>query len=60
MLANNEIGTIQPVREISRIIQEFKKQKPKRIFPDTRIFILMRARQANYLDLSFPKITAWI
>jgi cysteine desulfurase len=27
MLANNEIGTIQPIREISRLIQEFRKSR---------------------------------
>ena len=28
MMANNEIGTIQPIREIAKVIRHFKKQKP--------------------------------
>ncbi len=49
MLANNEIGTIQPLREISRVIRPegFKN------FP----YLHTDASQAaNYLDLSFQKL----
>jgi cysteine desulfurase len=52
MYANNEIGTIQPVRDISRIVKEFR-DKNNSEFP----FIHTDASQAgNYLDLSFQKL----
>jgi cysteine desulfurase len=52
MLANNEIGTIQPIREISRIIQEFKKGHNLTI-----PYLHTDASQAaNYMDLSFQKL----
>lgn len=52
MLANNEIGTIQPVRDIARIIAEYKRDNKKETFP----YLHTDASQAgNYLDLSFQK-----
>jgi cysteine desulfurase len=52
MLANNEIGTIQPIRDISRIIKEYR-EKNNTEFP----FLHTDASQAaNYLDLSFQKL----
>ncbi len=52
MLANNEIGTIQPIRDISRILQEHKK-----ITGFAYPYLHTDASQAaNYLDLSFQKL----
>lgn len=52
MYANNEIGTIQPVREISRIVKEYREIQSTE-FP----YIHTDASQAaNYLDLSFQKL----
>jgi cysteine desulfurase len=52
MLANNEIGTIQPLREISRVIQA-ARTKGTVLTP----YLHTDASQAgNYLDLSFQKL----
>jgi cysteine desulfurase len=52
MYANNEIGTIQPIREIARHVREFRETN-KTEFP----FMHTDASQAaNYLDLSFQKL----
>ncbi len=54
MYANNEIGTVQPLREISRVIQEFKKTQPLNIhYP---YFHTDASQAGNYLDLSFQKL----
>ncbi|MBX4198274.1 cysteine desulfurase [Candidatus Parcubacteria bacterium] len=52
MYANNEIGTIQPLREISRIIQEFKKTQ----YVALPYFHTDASQAANYVDLSFQKL----
>jgi cysteine desulfurase len=60
MYANNEIGTIQPIREISRVIKEYREHttsssgdEPKMAKP----FLHTDASQAaNYFDLSFQKL----
>jgi cysteine desulfurase len=52
MYANNEIGTIQPIREIARQVKEYREAN-KTEFP----FMHTDASQAaNYLDLSFQKL----
>ncbi|MFA6251039.1 MAG: cysteine desulfurase family protein [Candidatus Paceibacterota bacterium] len=38
MYANNEIGTIEPIQEIAKIIRHFKKSKMSRSDLDTRVF----------------------
>lgn len=57
MYANNEIGTIQPIREITKEIRHYKKvisHKLKTIsFP---IFHTDAVQAANYLDLSVEKL----
>lgn len=54
MLANNEIGTIQPIRDIVRIVQEYKKTRTNKLnIP----YVHTDASQAaNYEDLSFQKL----
>lgn len=52
MYANNEIGTIQPIREIAKEIRHFKKQnKISNIF-----FHTDAVQAANYLDLNVEKL----
>lgn len=49
MYANNEIGTIQPLKEISMILEAERKKRGSRGLP---IYLLSDAAQAgNYLDL---------
>ena len=59
MYANNEIGTIQPLREISRIIAEYKKERSEKE-KGTALnipYLHTDASQAgNYLDLNFQKL----
>jgi len=55
MLANNEIGTVFPIRDISRIIHKFKKQKAieKNSYP----FLHTDASQApNYIDINVNRL----
>ncbi len=52
MYANNEIGTIQPIREISRHVKDYREINATE-FP----YVHTDASQAaNYLDLSFQKL----
>jgi len=63
MYANNEIGTIQPIREVSKIIRKWKKDvrgvtrdgKPE---GDERypLFHTDATQAANYLDMSIPRL----
>jgi len=46
MYANNEIGTIEPIEEIAKIIRHFKKQKNDLIFP---LFHTDACQAMNYL-----------
>ena len=52
MYANNEIGTIQPIREIAKEIRHFKKQNFS-IFP---FFHTDAVQAVNYLDLNVEKL----
>lgn len=48
MYANNEIGTIQPIKEIAKIIRDFKKQNNS-LFP---LFHTDAIQAAGYLDMN--------
>ncbi len=50
MYANNEIGTIQPIRDIARVIQSFRTTHS---YP---YFHTDASQAANYLDVSFQKL----
>jgi cysteine desulfurase len=50
MYANNEIGTIQPIAEIARVVSEFKKEKN---FP---FFHTDACQAAGYLDLDVGRL----
>jgi cysteine desulfurase len=53
MLANNEIGTIMPIRDISRVIQKYKKENNKSSYP----YLHTDASQApNYLDVNVNRL----
>ncbi|MFZ1019868.1 MAG: aminotransferase class V-fold PLP-dependent enzyme, partial [Minisyncoccia bacterium] len=51
MSANNEIGTIQPIREIAKEIRHWKKINSIKIF-----FHTDAVQTANYLDLNVEKL----
>jgi cysteine desulfurase len=54
MYANNEIGTIQPIKEIAREIKHWKKQaKNLSLFP---LFHTDAVQAVNYLDLNVEKL----
>jgi len=54
MYANNEIGTIQPIREIAKVIRHYKKSKSGK---DTLPLLHVDAVQAaNYLDLNVERL----
>ncbi len=51
MYANNEIGTVQPIREIAKVIRHFNKTKNKKVYFHTD------ATQAiNYLPINVQKL----
>lgn len=50
MQVNNEVGTIQPILEISRIISEFKGQKSGKENPGFPLFHTDAAQAFNYCD----------
>jgi cysteine desulfurase len=58
MYANNEIGTIQPIKEIAREIKHFNKINKNKTRLDARqVFFHTDATQAvNYLDLNVEKL----
>jgi len=51
MYANNEIGTIQPIREIAKEIRHYNKINSKKIF-----FHTDAVQAVNYLDLNVEKL----
>ncbi|MFA5791508.1 MAG: cysteine desulfurase family protein [Candidatus Paceibacterota bacterium] len=54
MYANNEIGTIQPIKEIAKEIRHFRKQKEKQ--KDFPFFHTDAVQAGNYLDLNVDKL----
>lgn len=54
MYANNEIGTIQPIREVAKLISEIRRQRGVRGMP---LYLHTDACQAaNYLDLHVARL----
>ncbi len=51
MYANNEIGTVQPIREIAKEIRHFSKLNSKKIF-----FHTDGVQAVNYLPISVPQL----
>jgi len=52
MYANNEIGTIEPIREIAKIIRYYKKTN----FTSFPVFHTDAVQAVNYLDLNIEKL----
>ncbi len=55
MYANNEIGTIQPVKEIGRALDEWKRAK-NRTFTEYPYFHTDACQAANYLNLDVLRL----
>lgn len=56
MYANNEVGTIQPIRQISTIIADIKAQRSKRGLKIPLYFHTDACQAANYLDLHISRL----
>ncbi len=56
MYANNEIGTIQPIKEIGEIIKEIKADRIKRNIDAPIYFHTDACQAAGYLDLDVQKL----
>ncbi len=60
MYANNEIGTIQPIRKIAKEIRHFRKQKAKRNDRENLSFLPFfhtdAVQAVNYMDLNVAKL----
>lgn len=57
MYANNEIGTIQPVKEIGRAIEEWKKEN-QRVHTSYPYFHIDACQAANYCNLDVVRLRA--
>jgi cysteine desulfurase len=58
MYANNEIGTIQPIREVAKIIAEIRSQRRKESNPLPLYLHTDACQAANYLDLHVARLGA--
>ena len=56
MYANNEVGTIQPLRQISQIIKEIRKDRINRGVKLPLYFHSDACQAANYLDMQVDKL----
>lgn len=57
MYANNEIGTIQPIREIAKEIRHFKKVRKNLLFSlSLPVFHTDAVQAVNYLDLNIERL----
>ncbi len=58
MYANNEIGTVQPIRDIAKIIAEKRRSRPPKLLePAIPLYFHTDAAQAtNYLDLHVARL----
>lgn len=60
MYANNEIGTIQPIAEIAKLIRWWKKHAPTPLFSHEKItYPLLHTdaiQAANYCDMFLPRL----
>lgn len=57
MYANNEIGTIQPVKEIGRLLEEWKREN-NRLHIDYPYFHIDACQAANYCNLDVLRLRA--
>jgi cysteine desulfurase len=57
MYVNNEIGTIQPIKEIAKEIRHYKKARAKTLVPSAYpVFHTDAVQAANYLDLNVERL----
>ncbi len=56
MYANNEIGTIEPLRRIAKVLEEIKKDRQKRGIKLPLYFHTDAAQAGNYLDLHVSRL----
>jgi cysteine desulfurase len=56
MYANNEIGTIQPIKEIGRAIKEVREDRARRRIKTPIYFHTDACQAAGYLDLDVQKL----
>jgi cysteine desulfurase len=56
MYANNEIGTVQPIREIARLLAEIRKKRRAEGNESPLYFHTDAAQAANYLDLHVARL----
>lgn len=57
MYANNEVGTIQPIKEIGRAIEEWKREK-ERSFTSYPYFHVDACQAVNYLNMDVLRMKA--
>ncbi|KKS01060.1 MAG: Cysteine desulfurase [Candidatus Yanofskybacteria bacterium GW2011_GWA2_41_22] len=55
MYANNEIGTIEPIKKIAKVIRDFKKEIGSEIYP---LFHTDACQAAEYLDVNVNNLGA--
>ncbi|RJQ27740.1 cysteine desulfurase [Candidatus Parcubacteria bacterium] len=56
MYVNNEIGSVQPIKEISCIVSDFKKSLPPNPHPLTPIFHTDAVQAFSYFDCSLKEL----
>jgi len=57
MYANNEIGTVQPIKEIAKEIRHYKKTRAQSLGPSAYpVFHTDAVQAVNYLDLNVEKL----
>ena len=56
MYANNEIGTIEPITEIAKVIRHYRNEKKNIIREDAPFFHTDASQAANYLSLDILKL----
>jgi cysteine desulfurase len=58
MYANNEIGTIQPIREVAKVVAETRAQRRQDSNPQPLYLHTDACQAANYLDLHVARLGA--
>ncbi len=53
MYVNNEIGTIQPIKEITKLVRWFKKQNELKTYPLVHVDAI---QATNYLDINVERL----
>ena len=56
MYANNEIGTIQPIGKVGRIVEAFRRAKKSKLGPQYPLFHSDACQAPEYLDLDTKKL----